>query len=265
MKAKYDVSISNSFYDKELSKYETIGEAIYKKHQSESRKILDKFINKENGVINGSALKGHWFQTVKADIFLSHSHKDINQVLAFAGWLKEKMDLISFIDSCVWGYSDDLLRKIDDKYCQSRDDGDFYDYKLRNYSTSHVHMMLTTALMEMIDKTDCIMFYNTPSSISLKNDIDNIKNHKSALVDSPWIYGELTMMSLIRTQEDNHIINESFSHSGLKIEYSVDDIIKDLRKLNDKSLNQWKDEYYNLAQQKHALDILFSQPQIKGV
>lgn len=50
-----------------------------------------------------------------------------------------------------------------------------YDYNLRNYTTSHVHMMLATALTEMIDNTECIMFYNTPNSVLLADDLQKIK------------------------------------------------------------------------------------------
>jgi len=57
-------------------------------------------------------------------------------------------------------------------------DGKIYDYELRNYTTSHVHMMLSTALTEMIDNTECIMFYNTSLSVSLVDDLQTIKNAK---------------------------------------------------------------------------------------
>ena len=49
----------------------------------------------------------------KVYIFISHSHKDINKVIAFAGWLKTNFGLEAFIDSCSWGYCDELLKIID--------------------------------------------------------------------------------------------------------------------------------------------------------
>jgi len=35
--------------------------------------------------------------------------------------LKYEFDIISFIDSCAWGYSDDLLRMLDDEYCLQKE------------------------------------------------------------------------------------------------------------------------------------------------
>ena len=82
------------------------------------------------------------------------------------------------------GYCDDLLRQIDNEHCK-KEDGKTYDYNLRNYTTSHVHMMLSTALTEMIDKTECIMFYNTPNSVSLADDLETQKNEKRKVTLSP--------------------------------------------------------------------------------
>ena len=68
--------------------------------------------------------------------------------------LKDCFGLTAFIDSCIWGHSDKLLKIIDNKYCRNSDDS--YNYTARNFSTSHVHMMLMTALNKMIDKTECL-------------------------------------------------------------------------------------------------------------
>lgn len=48
---------------------------------------------------------------------------------------KFKLNLNTFIDSCLWGYSNDLLREIGKKYCKYSD-GVPFDYNKRNYSTS---------------------------------------------------------------------------------------------------------------------------------
>ena len=153
MFAKLNYNPSNSFYHSELNQYFTLGNKIYSEHKKEVQDCLSEYIT-EDGIINGTALKEHWFSVSKKDIFISHSHKDINKVIAFSGWLKENLGLESFIDSCSWGYCDDLLNKIDKKYCY-KPKTNTYDYKMRNYTTSHVHMMLSTALSEMIDNRYC--------------------------------------------------------------------------------------------------------------
>ena len=55
-----------------------------------------------------------------------------------------------------------------------------YDYNKRNYSTSHVHMMLSTALTMMMDEAECVIFLNTPNALSTKDIV-----HKT---ESPWIF-----------------------------------------------------------------------------
>ena len=65
-------------------------------------------------------MQANWFPQIKADIFISHSHKDEDLALALAGWLKVSFGLTAFIDSCVWGYANDLLKMIDYKYCYQK-------------------------------------------------------------------------------------------------------------------------------------------------
>ena len=168
MYSKYSIEISNSFYNRELNRHLETGKKIYQKHEEMAKKSLKEFIY-DNGHIDGDSMKSNWFQMENVDIFISHSHQDITKVKAFAGWLYDEFKLTAFIDSCVWGYCNDLLQQIDDEYCKKKD-GKTYDYNLRNYTTSHVHMMLATALTEMIDNTECIMFYNTPNSVLLADD-----------------------------------------------------------------------------------------------
>lgn len=55
-------------------------------------------------------MQSYWFPKINADIFLSHSHKDEKLIIAFAGWLKDTFNLDVFIDSCIWGYSNDLQK-----------------------------------------------------------------------------------------------------------------------------------------------------------
>jgi hypothetical protein len=63
--------------------------------------------------LKANLLIAQWFPYINADIFISHSHKDYNDVVCLAGWLEEKFGLTAFVDSSVWGYSDRLLKLID--------------------------------------------------------------------------------------------------------------------------------------------------------
>lgn len=185
--------------DKEkFEKFHAIGSGIYEEQLEIVSAGLEKYINPD-GSLDETKIEDDWFPEVRAHVFLSHSHNDIDFVKSFAGWLNEKFGIISFIDSSVWGNSDDLLKSIDNKFCVSsrNDNGAIktYGYKLRNKSTSNVHMILYTALMKMIDNTECLMFINTPSSLKWSDMIS-----EKAATQSPWIYGELLASKLIRNR-----------------------------------------------------------------
>lgn len=240
MYSKFNLSISKYFYNSELNKHLESGKKIYESHKALATKSLKEFIY-DNGHIDGSAMKSNWFQIKDVDVFISHSHQDITKVKAFAGWLYDEFNLTAFIDSCVWGYCDDLLKQIDNEYCK-QEDGKTYDYNLRNYTTSHVHMMLSTALTEMIDKTECIMFYNTPNSVSLKNE-------KKKVTLSPWIYHELATTSLVRICKPTRIIpilehvdiNKTYSErNNISIEYNIDEYLKEMITVESDELISWK-------------------------
>ena len=98
-----------------LSEFFTIGQANFEKYSQKMEENLNKFIRDEH-TLDGKAIQDSWFSTnEKFDVFLSHSHKDKTKIISIAGFLHEKLGLNSFIDSCLWGYSDDLLRMIDNQ------------------------------------------------------------------------------------------------------------------------------------------------------
>ncbi|WP_448863474.1 hypothetical protein [Clostridium sp.] len=267
MYSKFDLKISDDFYNSELSDHLKSGQEIYKEHENTAQKSLREFIYK-NGHIDGTSMKNHWFQMEDVDVFLSHSHQDINKIQALAGWLYDEFGLTAFIDSCVWGYCDDLLKEIDDNYCKNGD-GNLYAYALRNYTTSHVHIMLSTALTEMMDKTECIMFYNTPNSISLAEDVATLKKEKKKVTLSPWIYHELAMTSLLESKPKRKkailesVLHKAFNADSLpNIEHEVGKYLNDMEPLKDEELRKWKRNYHSVHGNKnvHALDVLYTMP-----
>ena len=260
MFSKFNYSPSAAFYNSSLNHFLTKGNEIFAKHEEEVQDCLSKYISEE-GIINGSDLKEHWFSISQKDIFISHSHKDINKVKAFAGWIYETFGLEAFIDSCSWGYCDELLRKIDNRYCYDTKTGT-YNYKLRNYTTSHVHMMLSTALTEMMDNTECIIFFNTPNSINMKDELDKIKKKEKTI--SPWIYHELSMTTLLREKLPKRRENviEHYAQradSDFNVEYDVTKLLEGLTTLNDDNLLLWKEQWdkRHIKVKENALDILY--------
>ncbi len=225
-------NIKDIKFDDGRSLYD-IGKAQSVEHNKAIAQELNRFIL-GNGKIDGTKMQSNWFPTIEADIFLSHSHKDLDLAITLAGWLRSRFGLNTFIDSSVWGYSNDLLKQIDNDYCKTGDN--LYSYDRRNFSTSHVHMMLASALTMMIDKTEVLFFLNTPLSLSA----DDIK-HKTM---SPWIYFELTTSRFIRKpipeRRIQKVITEAYAiikKAELNIEYTVD--FSDFITLGADELKAW--------------------------
>ena len=257
MFAKFNYLPKNYYYNHYFNPHLESGRRIYDETTKRTQKCLREFIL-ENGHIDGTALRDHWFNIIDADIFLSHSHKDIEKVKGFAGWLYDRFKLTSFIDSCVWGYCDDLLKEIDNTYCW-QPKSETYNYNLRNYTTTHVHTMLSSALTEMIDRSECVIFFNTPNSIALSDELDNVKSEKKANTLSPWIYHELSVSSMIRTQEPRRALLEHrdsgyFQKNVPQVEYDVSKFLNGMTTLTDDMIVKWEETY---SAMREPLDELY--------
>ena len=226
------------------------GDAIYKRNADTVRRSLESFLNDK--IVDGTKLKAHWFPTFKADVFISHSHMDEVDAIKCAGWLKDQFGLEGFIDSCIWGHADDLLRIIDRKYCLNPN-GETYDYDKRNGSTSHVHMMLSIAIAAMLEAAECVLFINTPNSIT--------SNESVSKTQSPWLFFELGTMRIIgRKKPERKIVQEEHfakKATDLKVEYEVP--LSELTPLNFAHLNAWRDAHQTNPSNKgkHTLDLLY--------
>lgn len=178
----------------------------------------------------------------------------------FARRVYLKTGLVSFIDSEVWSYADDLLKEIDSTYTFN-DETNLYDYDRRNVSTSYVHLMLNTALLNMIDRCECLFFLNTPNSFNVEEEIENTTY-------SPWIYSELSMANSIekkipkRYEELNKSLREGresvFSQldSGLGLKIALQPSINNLIQCGYADINNWL-EKCSFSDGKENLDLLY--------
>ena len=114
----------------------------YNQKNQEIKEYSKKIVSKQ--AINGTDLQESWFpvdEIGKFDVFISHSHKDIEKlVVPFASWLYSHLGLRCFIDSQFWQYADDLLNILDKQYAW-QEESRTYNYKIRNFTTSNIHIM----------------------------------------------------------------------------------------------------------------------------
>ncbi len=231
----------------------------FKKQKEETLGLLKDYLNTD--VLYADILSQDWFSLKdKYDIFISHSHLDEELAIDLAEWLWETFKLKAFVDSAVWGNASDLLKEIDNKYCKNKHKSNSYNYTRRNKTTAHVHMILSVALMRMLDKCESVFFLNTSNSICSKSDMfDN------SYTGSPWIYAEIQMSNSLREikpkrdQEKQHSL---MAESGQKLSvlYPVD--IKDFPVINNDILEQWEWEWgwekaCGLDPITHPMDMLY--------
>lgn len=231
----------------------------------------------ENGTIDGTALTERYFPTLKRDVFISYSHKDQRLAYMVVGILEDFFGLKVFTDYIFWGSADKLLRNIDEKYCLQAD-GKAFDYKKRNFSTAHVHAMLTSAIMKAMDQAEIILFLNTPNSVdNVCNQIQQKKYDDRTL--SPWIYEEVLLTTMLREtpwhthRREWHTDENALMHfeKELKVSYKLpkdkliqldlDDIIRWYEKYEERK-NRKTGRYGDLMlkpweKEKHPLNILY--------
>lgn len=263
----FELQIDKDILDEDwFRRCAVVGNNKVKSERSKINALLKEVILK--GTIDGSALTEEYFPTLKRDVFLSYSHKDQDLAYMVAGLLNAYFGLTVFIDSMFWGSADVLLRQIDDEYCY-QEDSDTYSYRKRNFSTSHVHSMLTSSIMKAMDQAEIIIFLNTPnSSPNLAETIDNNGYNEYTL--SPWIYEEILLTTMLRETDwevyrkewrlDESVL-EHFERS-LKIAYklpkerliplTIDDINKWCQKYEERKKIRVSREY-----KKHPLNILY--------
>lgn len=179
---------------------------------------------KSISTLNAETIRQAWFNDCAIDIFLSHSSKDSEAAKLFGAFLQKTFNLDVFIDSTVWQHMDKLLLELDRQFCVSEEDDNgrikTYSYKKRNATTSHVHMILSHALVKMIDNAECFIYLNTENS--------TLRKSNSILeTNSPWLFHELALVNVIAPKNplpisENFTFDSADNRSvGPKLDYSV--------------------------------------------
>ena len=178
---------------------------------------LRRLVKGERGIIDGERLQNFVFPTNNYDVFISHSHNDLEIAKRFATWLKEKYGYNVFLDSFVWNSADGLLREIDNLYCKQRNG--LYNYHRRNYSTAHIHTMLSMSIMEIIKRSKVGILIDSHHSINL----ERLRNSNQGKTLSPWIFQEIMFMRQFANQKSStRMFSSENLNEDLQIAHSVD-------------------------------------------
>lgn len=250
----FNLTLSDSFLNTDLSMTQYDICIDKEENKQRIRKKVEDFMNAE-GTVSADEIVEDWFDSIEADIFISHSHRDEDLAIKLAIWLQDEFGLTSFIDSCVWGNFVDLSKDFNNRFSKS-EFGSTYDYDKAQNVFAHMNTILNTSLTKMIDKCEVVFFLNTENSIS------DSSFSKEGITLSPWIYHELLISKVIR--KTPHIrgsmeskfeekVFDSMISESLKIEYDLE--IDHLYSLNEQNLDDWK---RFKAMGVHPLTVLYS-------
>lgn len=220
--------------------------------------ILNPLVYGQNGVIRADIVSDEQFPILKdKQVFISHSSKDGDIAKVLAWLLHTFCGINCFIDSMLWNNIADLQKELDGKYCWLREKDKIYDYNKRNYSTAHVHAMLSTALFEMIDSCECAIFIESNNSTIKLEDINDCSTF------SPWIYEEINFINKIRVNPPVRFERrrqvKAFSIGGTLNESINIPVVYPLRNLKDMSAIDVRTlielyDYSQKLQQREQLD-----------
>ncbi len=129
----------------------------------------------DNIVLKRNEIKEAFFSPFKpqlknAQVFLSHSHADINKALEVKNYLENQIKRKVFVDSLFWDYKDDVLNKLAKYDDISRIEDAFT-------------LILRESLEDMIKKCPYFVFLQSKNSVSNQG--------LSRITYSAWIYEEL--------------------------------------------------------------------------
>ncbi|GAA7306263.1 toll/interleukin-1 receptor domain-containing protein [Helicobacter pylori] len=195
-----------------------INEAAEKIHEL----IKNAPYSNDNIVLKRNEIKEAFFSPFKpqlknAQVFLSHSHADINKALEVKNYLESQTKRKVFIDSLFWDYKDDVLNKL------AR-----YDdiSKIEDAFT----LILRESLQDMIEKCPYFVFLQSKNSVSnqgLSRNQDLLK-----ITYSAWIYEELKIA---------HSISESRPipmMESMQVFHDISPFLKSFETITLKKLSQ---------------------------
>lgn len=220
--------------------------------QKDISKDLIKYYS--NNIINGQLTSDKSFPTEEKNVFISHAHGDKEVAYKLAAKL-DSLGLTCFIDSTVWENVNNLIRQMDNKYAYNRNTKT-YNYGIRNITTTHGHLMLSSALVEMIDLCECFFFLDTANSLYNTNDVVGENGFNESLLESeegtfsPWIKLEIETARIIQKKTPariGEILRRRFESSIAKESLAMDHAlevfyplsIEHLKKISDDQLRSW--------------------------
>ena len=229
----------------------------YENDKSISLQNLRRIINSKD-MLQAYEIKKLLLPSKRYDIFISHSHKDLEIAKGLSGYLNALCGVSCFIDSLYWGNIDELQEELNRMHLH-KDEATgkkYFDNQSTMEVAKHANMILASALTEMIDNCECVFFLNTDNSV-IRGTEAMSKNETY----SPWIYHEVFTTSIIhrkgtgrRAALEEQQIRDNAIKPLPQFIYNLD--LTGMTILNDGDIIHWqsavKHDYNN-----NPLDVLY--------
>ena len=183
------------------------------------KELLNELCQKS--VLQADEIKKELFPSVKATVFISHSHDDLKKAMWLTNWLREAYKIRAFIDTDYWGNYKDILKCLNDMFCK---DNSFPKRRMTRYyyeevinATAHVHMMLISSINEMIDNTDWFFFINTPNSFQRGREGFLRKIPTRGQMPSPWIHHELNISRIVKRRRPSIMMEKCYRPASKRL------------------------------------------------
>lgn len=213
-----------------------VSQDVLQRHKgSVAQKVhrLELFIMKDGASISAELIAKELFPQMSCDVFISHSSDDQDIAIQLAHELEQR-GIRAFVDSVFWGSAYKLLKAIDDKHSKPLGSSN-YNYERCNRSAAHVHMILVTALQNMIMRSGALLFLNTDRSISTKEFVRG-----ESMTHSPWIHMELMFSHMLWKLRRRKIVldaaMESFGSAASVIHTAP---VEHLKEISSSAFMQW--------------------------
>lgn len=151
---------------------------------------INSFINKYGELSAEEILKKIFPTPTQANIFISHSHDDIDDAKKLAFILTNEFHENVFIDEYVWGSAENLLDQINFNAYDVI--SDTYDIDQSCLNASSIYILLANAISKVIHQCKFFIFLKSHNSLGCLT---------PSYTRSPWIYFELQLINDIIKNE----------------------------------------------------------------
>jgi hypothetical protein len=162
----------------------------YKARNTPELDDITDYLSGKDSLLDADAIAARLFAVEKADVFLSHAHRDHDAVVALAVTL-EKLGLKVFVDACVWGDVYALLLKVDQARAAIPLQPGLFDYTRTTRNAANMYMILNVALQRMIDQSELLLFLDS-KAVRIQDYVEG-----EAYIGSPWIFAELMFAQMV--------------------------------------------------------------------